>query len=103
MIEHQQNWAGNYTYSAIRLHYPETVEQVQELVTRHSKLKLLGSRHSFNDIADTTEDLVSLEHFDQAITIDRERNMVTVPGGVRYGEVGRYLHREGYALHNLAS
>ena len=61
MIESQTNWAGNYTYSAARLHYPETVEQVRELVVGASKLKVLGSRHSFNGIADSTEDLISLE------------------------------------------
>jgi len=33
------NWAGNYTYSAARYHAPETVEQLQELVSRSSKLR----------------------------------------------------------------
>ena len=103
MIGNQSNWAGNYTYSAARLHRPETVEQVQELVSRCSKLKALGSRHSFNGIADSPEDLISLEHFDHVVALDRERRTVTVEAGVRYGQLCRQLHREGYALHNLAS
>ncbi len=103
MIENQSNWAGNYTYSAARWHWPETVEQVQELVIRRSKLKVLGTRHSFNGIADTTEDLISLEHFDQVVALDRERCTVTVAASVRYGHLCRHLNREGYALHNLAS
>jgi alditol oxidase len=103
MSERQSNWAGNYTYSAARLHYPETVEQVQALVARCDKLRALGSRHSFNSIADSTEDLISLERFDHTVAIDRERSTATVDGGVRYGELCQQLHREGYAIHNLAS
>jgi xylitol oxidase len=103
MSENQRNWAGNYIYSAARFHYPETVEQVQELVLRCHKLKALGTRHSFNSIADTSEDIVSLAHLDQVVALDRERHTVTVEAGVRYGHLCRYLHQEGYALHNLAS
>ena len=77
MIENPSNWAGNYTYRAARFHQPETVEQVQEMVIRTSKLKALGTRHSFNDIADLPGDLISLEHFDQIVALDRERRTVT--------------------------
>jgi alditol oxidase len=103
MSEHQQNWARNYTYSAARWHDPKTVEHVQELVRRCNKLKALGTRHSFNGIADTIEDIISLEHFDRVVDLDRKRRTVTVEAGVRYGQLCQYLHHEGYALHNLAS
>src|SRR5688572_24285970 len=103
MLENRRNWAGNYTYSAARLHAPETIEQLQELVLRSSKLRALGSRHSFNGIGDTTEDQVSLAHFNQVLALDRERRTVTIEAGITYGQLGQYLHGEGYALHNLAS
>src|SRR5215203_4574113 len=103
MTDVHKNWAGNYTYSAIRLHRPTTLEQVQETVNRCHKLRVLGSRHSFNGIADSSEDLISLEHLNQVISLDREHHTVTIEGGVRYGPLCEYLHREGFALHNLAS
>jgi alditol oxidase len=103
MSANQRNWAGNYTYSAARLHYPETVEQLQALVRRCKKLRVLGSRHSFNGIADSAEDLVSLERFEHVAVVDHERRTVTVDAGVRYGELCSQLHRAGYALHNMAS
>jgi xylitol oxidase len=103
MNEPQQNWARNYTYSAARWHYPKTVEQVQELVVRCRKVKALGTRHSFNSIADTPDDIISLEHFDRVVELNRERLTVTVEAGVRYGQLCRHLHQEGFALHNLAS
>jgi len=103
MPEKQRNWAGNTVYNAARLHRPATIEQVQELVSRCNKLRILGSRHSFNGIADCNEDLISLEKLDQVVALDRERHTVTIEGGVRYGQLCQYLQREGYALHNLAS
>ncbi|MCB0210582.1 MAG: FAD-binding protein [Anaerolineae bacterium] len=103
MTEQQRNWAGNYTYSAARWHYPTTVEQVQELVSQGDQLRVLGSRHSFNSIADTPEDIIALEKFNQIEPVDTERNTVTIGGGVRYGELCRQLDHAGYALHNLAS
>jgi xylitol oxidase len=50
-----KNWAGNLEYGTGNVHYPKTVEQVQELVKSCKKLRALGSRHSFNKIADSTE------------------------------------------------
>lgn len=97
------NWAGNRTYQAARLHRPATVEQLQALVAGCNKLRVLGSRHSFNAIADTTADLISLERLDRVVSLDRERRLVTLEGGVRYGELCRWLHGEGFALHNMAS
>jgi xylitol oxidase len=103
MSEPQQNWARNYTYNAARWHSPKTVEQVQELVARCRKLKAVGTRHSFNNIADTTEDIISLEHFDRVVELNRERRTVTIEAGMRYEQLCRYLHEKGFALHNLAS
>src|SRR5947208_3569074 len=103
MIENLSNWAGNYTYGAANLHYPETIEQVQELVSRAGKVKALGSRHSFNGIADSPGGLISLERIERMLEIDHERQTVSVDGGVRYGQLCRELSAEGYALRNLAS
>jgi xylitol oxidase len=97
------NWAGNVAYSAPRLHYPESVEQVQELVGRAGRVKVLGARHSFTAIADSPEDLLSLDRMPHLLVLDRERQTVTVDAGVRYGRLGRELRREGFALPNMAS
>ncbi len=103
IIENLTNWAGNYTYRAARRHYPTTIEEVQEVVARSRSVKALGSRHSFNAIADCTGDSVSLAHYNQVVALDRENRTVTVQAGIRYGELSRSLHSNGYALHNLAS
>lgn len=99
----ERNWAGNYTYAAQRVHRPESVEQLQALVCASATVRALGTRHSFNGIADTSGTLVSLEHLDRVTSLDRAAGTVTIEGGVRYGELAQYLQREGLALHNMAS
>ncbi|MCC3374442.1 FAD-binding protein [Cohnella sp. REN36] len=102
-MENHRNWAGNYRYLAAELLEPESVEQVQEQVGRGSRIKVLGTRHSFNGIADTEGSHLSLSKLNRVVALDPESRSVTVEGGIRYGELGRYLHERGYALHNLAS
>jgi xylitol oxidase len=97
------NWAGNYLYRASILHRPGSIEEVQELVAAARQIKALGSRHSFNDVADSPGEQLSLEAMPAELTIDSAANTVTVNAGVRYGGFAEELHRAGFAVHNLAS
>jgi xylitol oxidase len=98
----ERNWAGNYTYRAQQLHRPTTLEQVQQIVANAASVHVLGSRHSFNDIADSTE-LLSLENLPADVVVDHEAHTVSLSGGVKYGHLVKTLHDEGVALHTLAS
>jgi xylitol oxidase len=99
----EYNWAGNLRYAAVGVREPRTVAELQDLVAGAFRLRALGSRHSFNRIADTTGVLVSLEHLAPAIEVDAANMTVAVSGGTRYGTLAAELQRQGYALHNLAS
>jgi xylitol oxidase len=96
------NWSGTYAYRATRIHRPSTVEEVQEIVARAPRIRVLGSRHSFSDVADSAE-LVTLEGLPADVVVDRERMTVSVGAGVKYGELAEAMNAEGLALHNLAS
>src|SRR3954447_4342682 len=98
----ERNWAGNYTYRAEKLHQPTTIEQVQEIVANAASVHVLGSRHSFNDIADSSE-LISLENLPADVVVDHEAQTVSFGGGVKYGKLVKTLNDEGVALHTLAS
>jgi xylitol oxidase len=98
----RENWAGNLTYSTNRLHSPGTVEEVRQVVKSCSKLRALGSRHSFNAIADSTQNQISLRQLDQ-IALDKNARTVTAGAGVTYGKLSPYIDAQGFALHNLAS
>lgn len=98
----QANWAGNYTYRANRLHRPSRLEQVQEIVANASRVRVLGSRHSFTGIADSSE-LLSLDGLPADVVVDRAAGTVSFSAGLRYGELAEALQAEGVALANLAS
>lgn len=97
------NWAGNYTYSTGRLARASSVRHVQEQVRQHAHLKVLGSRHCFNGIADSAHQLLSLDPMNRVVSLDRGPGTVTVEAGMRYGQLCPYLDEQGFALHNLAS
>jgi alditol oxidase len=98
----ETNWAGNHRYQAGKLHRPSTLEQLQEVVAGAPRVRVLGSRHSFTGIADSTE-LVSVAGLPAAVAVDHDAATVTCPAGLTYGELAGALRREGLALANLAS
>lgn len=102
MVTSERNWAGNYTYRAGQIHRPESVDELRRIVASAPKIHALGSRHSFNNIADAPE-LVSLERIEQTVEIDPDARTVTVSGGMRYGDLAPVLEEAGWALHNMAS
>ena len=55
-----KNWAGNLTFSAEEFIEIESIPQLQKIVEKSKKLKVLGAGHSFSDIADTNGTLISL-------------------------------------------
>ncbi len=98
-----KNWAGNLEYSTTRLQQAKSVEEVQKFVKDHQKLKALGTKHCFNNIADSKDNFISLTEFSNKIELDKMAMQVTVDGVLRYGKVAEYINKEGFALHNLAS
>lgn len=94
------NWAGNISFGS-PLERPASVPELQELVARSEKVRVLGTGHSFNRIADSTGTLVSVADLPKVIEVGD--GGVTVSAGLRYGEVTAALQSRGLALHNLGS
>jgi len=102
-MEKLHNWAGNIEYSTENLFTATSLDQVQESVRKNSKLKALGTRHCFNNIADSKDAFISLKPMDKVIALDPAKRTVTVSAGITYGQLCPYLDEKGFALHNLAS
>ncbi len=97
------NWAGNITFSAREVTSPDSLGALRELVGASRRVRVLGSGHSFNEIADTDGVLLSLAALPPVIAVDTAARTVRVSGGVRYAELAREVHAHGLALHNMAS
>jgi xylitol oxidase len=98
-----KNWAGNLGYHAKDITAPATIEEVQKAFADNAKLRVLGTRHCFNTIADTDATLLSTAKLNKLIRIDADKKTVVVEGGMRYGEYCKQIHDAGFAIHNLAS
>lgn len=112
-------WAGSHTYLARAVLSPRSVQEVQELVRAEPRLRALGTRHSFSDLADSPGVLMSLGSLGSlgsaaggsAVALDHEPvagpelrgDRVRVPAAMRYGDLAIWLQERGRALANLAS
>jgi xylitol oxidase len=103
MTDTLYNWAGNFAYSAKTVHAPRNEAELCEIVRGVEKARALGSRHSFNRIADTDADLISTQNLSGIVSLDKAAMTVTVRGGTTYSALCPALDAKGYALHNLAS
>ena len=103
MRTHETNWAGNYTYTAAELAHPRSVEELQRIVAMNARVRALGSRHSFSDLADTSGDAhLAARHARR----DRRRRRCPVrPGVCRSHLRAARLRPEpaGWALGSMAS
>ena len=98
-----QNWAANVEYSTTDLRRPTSIDELRDVVTGSRRVKALGSRHSFNRVADTDGVLVSLDALDTPVEIDSAAGTVRVGAGTTHAALAGELQRRGLALHNLAS
>lgn len=104
----ETNWSGNYEYRARTIATPASIDEVRASIsaaTPESPVRALGTRHTFNALADPGESgtLVSVAGLPRRIEIDADASTVTVSAALRYGDVAIELQRHGWALHNLAS
>ncbi|MEY9995262.1 xylitol oxidase [Streptomyces sp. V4I8] len=105
MTETITNWAGNITYTAKELHRPYSLDAIRALVAGSATVRVLGSGHSFNGIAEPGPEglLLSIAGLPPVIDVDRTARTVRVSGGVRYAELARAVDAHGLALPNMAS
>ncbi|WP_129787393.1 D-arabinono-1,4-lactone oxidase [Promicromonospora panici] len=101
-----KNWAANLTYSSARVERPRTLAELAGIVAGEPRVRALGSRHSFGDVADTTGVHVQVDLLDDgrpALEVHPGTGVASVRAGLRYGEVAADLHARGRALTAMAS
>ena len=99
----ERNWAGNLVYGVSEVRHPTSMDELRALLTAAGPVRVLGTRHSFNDLADTGGTLIALDRMPGVFEVNEKRDAVRVSGGLRYGDVAPLLEAKGLALANLAS
>ena len=97
------SWSGTVDYGPGTLYAPTSVGELQALVARSPRIRALGTRHSFSEVAASDADLVSLLAMPADIDVDTAAGTVRVAGGVRYGELALEAWKSGLALPNMGS
>jgi xylitol oxidase len=97
------NWARNITFTAPQFHRPATIGQLQAVVAGAGRLRVLGSGHSFNDMADSPGAQVSLADLPAEVEVDSAACLVRITGGMTYAALAGRLDGQGFALRNMAS
>lgn len=100
-MDRRTNWAGSHSYD-FRLKHPSSLDELRAVVAAEPRLRVLGSRHSFNGLCDG-DVAVSLAEVPSEIVIDEVGRTVTCGGATTYGGLAQALIERGLALHNLAS
>lgn len=96
-----KNWAGNLTFSASNIVYPSSLSELKDIVRKSSSLRVVGTAHSFNGIADTTQTLVSLSRMPYELQIGDGH--VWVSAQATYAKLATDLLEKGLTLRNFAS
>lgn len=97
-----RNHSGNLVRLAPSVHRPKTISDVADIVRsarrRGSTVRVVGSRHSYNDCFYSNAELISLEGFDRMGGIDRTNSTITIGAGVNVQALCDHLDSHGYTL-----
>lgn len=100
-----QNWSGSVKFNPKHLFTPSTIEEVVSIVKKanieNKKIRVVGSCHSFTPLISTTDFLVSLDHLQGIISIDKEKQIAEVWAGTKLERLGQELYQCGFAQENL--
>ena len=97
------NWAGNVVFGAPGFYRPSSLSELQAVVARSDRIRVLATGHSFNDLADSPGAQVTLAGLPPEVSVDSARSVARVAAGLSYAELAVRLDAHGFALRNLAS
>lgn len=99
------NWAGTVQCVSECLFYPQTeeelVEIVQQAVQAGKTIRVVGEGHSFSPLVETTAYIVSLRYLSGIINIDKAAQTVTAWAGMSIKDCNEALYEAGMAMINL--
>lgn len=87
--------------------YPTTEDEIVEIVTNayqnNRKIRVLGAGHSWSEIAQTQDIMMSLHNYHGLVHLDKDNLEITVKAGTKLSEISELLEAEGLAMINLGS
>ncbi|MBN2280188.1 MAG: FAD-binding protein [Candidatus Marinimicrobia bacterium] len=92
------SWNGNIRHSYENLFFPDTENEIVKIVKNAQKLRVVGTGKSSADIAAGTSTLVSLEKYNQILSIDHKSHRITVQSGILLKTLLQEMEKNGLAF-----
>ena len=96
------NWARNHHCTPTRVAGPaseaELIALVRDARARGGRVKVVGARHSWSDIAMGDDTLVHLDGMQKLVEVDADAGRVRVEAGIRLWRLNDALAERGLAL-----
>jgi L-gulonolactone oxidase len=100
-----RNWAGDEGCTPAAVERPGSVAEIAAALERaaaaNQRVRVVGSGHSFTDVACSDGRLLSLERMDRVLDVDRASGRVRVEGGIAIHALNDALAAHGLAFENL--
>lgn len=97
------NWAQNESCLAAQFFQPDSVSEIQSIIAKADKVRIVGSGHSWSSICLSDHTLINFDRFNQVLELDKEKMKVRVQPGIKLWQLNEYLDKQGFALTNLGS
>jgi L-gulono-1,4-lactone dehydrogenase len=100
-----RNWAGDQRCRPAARERPASIAEIvatlERAAARGERVRVVGSGHSFSDVALTDGRLLSLERMNRVLDVDRDAGLARVQAGITIRELNERLAELGLALENL--
>lgn len=98
-----KNWARNIQVEAPLFAQPVSEHELIELIRNHSKIRVVGTGHSWSDHFSRQGLMINLDRYNRVLHLDKSAQTIKVQAGIILWELNQILHKEGLALINLGS
>lgn len=99
------NWGENQSCTPSRVEYPGSAHEISSIVQQAAaageRVKVVGTGHSFTDIAATEGVMLSLRRYGRVLEADTSSGIVKVEAGIRLSDLNHELAAMGLAIENL--
>jgi FAD-linked oxidoreductase len=104
-VSEWRNWAGDERCRPAAVERPGSVAEIvvalERAAAQDQRVRVVGSGHSFSDIALTDGRLLALDRMARVLDVDRSAGLVRVQAGITIRELNGRLAEHGLALENL--
>jgi len=99
------NWGGTASCRPAEVEHPASEEEIVAALKRAQtggeRVKVVGSGHSFTDIACTGGRMLNLDRYNRVLEVDKAKARVTVEAGITIADLAERLAESGLAFPNL--